>query len=304
MKKSAQYDAIIIGGSYAGLSAGLSLGRSMRTILIIDGGEPCNKTSPFAHNFLTNDCSRPQTIKAKAREQVLLYPLVSFQEGLVANVVKGDDLFEVITEEGTSFTAKKVLFATGVKDTLPITEGFKECWGLSILHCPYCHGYECKNQKIGVLGNGDMGFELAKIISQWAGSLTLYTNGTSTLTPKEVQKLNKHDILVVENVIEKFEHENGYLEKLHFKDMPPEELDILFTQLPFKQHCDIPEKLGCELTEKCFIKVSHGMETSVSGIFAAGDCLTLFRSIANAVAQGNKAGAAINKQLIEEAFAD
>ena len=304
MKKSPQYDVIIIGGSYAGLSAALSLGRSMRTTLIIDSGSPCNKKSPFTHNFLASDCSRPQTITIKAREQVLLYPSVSFEEGYVTDVTPGDELFEVSTRENKSYTAKKVLFATGVRDTMPITTGFDDCWGLSILHCPYCHGYECKNQRIGVLGNGDMGFELAKTISQWTGKLTLYTNGTSTLTPKEVQKLNSHDILVVENEIENFEHDNGYLEKLHFKNMPPEELDILFTQLPFKQHSDIPEKLGCELTEKCFIKVTHSMETSVPGIFAAGDCLTLFRSIANAVAQGNKAGAAINKQLTEEAFAE
>lgn len=296
------FDVIIIGGSFAGLSAALSLGRSMRTVLVIDNNNPCNSVTPYSHNFLTNDGRKPETIRKKARKQVLRYPTIYFFDGLATGVSQKGDLFEIATKKKKTFTTKKVLFATGVKDTIPITPGFGECWGISILHCPYCHGYEVKNKRIGVLGNGDMGFELAKIVSHWTTNLTLFTNGTSTLTPEEVQKLNSHNILVVQNDIESVEHEDGAIKKLLFKDTDPVELDALFTQLPFKQHCDIPEELGCELTEKCFIKVDRCMETSVPGVFAAGDCLTLFRSVANAVAQGNKAGAMINKQLIEEAF--
>ena len=302
MKSNDLHDVIIIGGSYAGLSAALSLGRSLRKVLIIDSNNPCNKQAPFAHNFLTNDGINPQELRNKARLQLSQYNTVSLLEGLAIDVVSQENYFVVITENSEKFSSKKVLFATGVTDTIPNIKGFNECWGISVLHCPYCHGYEVKQLKTGVLGNADLGFELAKIISHWTDDLTLYTNGTSTLSPEEVLKLNKHNIKVVENEIDHIEHENGYIKKLHFKDTPPDEMEALYTQLPFMQQCSLPEKLGCEFTEKGFISVNKCLESTVNGVFGAGDCLSLFRSIAHAVAQGNKAGAIINKCLIEEEF--
>ncbi len=295
-------DVVIVGGSFAGLSAALSLGRSSRRVLVIDNGNPCNRNTPNAHNFLTNDGSRPCDITERAKAQLLQYPTVTFLEGTVTDVSPVGKRFEIITENNKKFTSRKVLFATGVTDTLPHIDGFAECWGISILHCPYCHGYEVKNKKLGVLGNGDMGYELAKVISHWTDSLTLYTNGTSTLSPEEVQRLNKHNIIVVENEIEAVIRENGQIKQLQFKDTEPDAVDAVFTQLPFMQQCPLPEALGCELTEKGFIQVDKCLETTVPGVYAAGDCLTLFRSIANAVAAGNKVGGTINKQLIEEDF--
>src|SRR5690606_7768427 len=152
------FEVIIIGGSFAGLSAALSLGRSLRTVLVIDDNNPCNSNTPFSHNFITNDGSRPESIRRKAREQVLRYPSVYFFDGLATGITQNSGLFRVVTKKKKTFTAKKILFATGVKDTVPITPGFEECWGISILHCPYCHGFEVKDKTMGVLGNGDMGF--------------------------------------------------------------------------------------------------------------------------------------------------
>lgn len=297
-----KFDVVIIGGSYAGLSAALSLGRALRRVLVIDSGNPCNRNAPYSHNFLTNDGSKPKAIADKARAQLGSYPNVTFIQGLATDVGGEDNNFETVTQEGERFISRKMLFATGVTDTIPHIDGFDDCWGISILHCPYCHGYEVKGRKTGVLGNGDMGFELAKIISHWAGGLTLYTNGTSTLNPQEVLKLNKHNILVVENEIAEIRHENGCMTELVFCDTEPEKLQVLFTQLPFVQQCPIPEKLGCEMTEKGFIFIDKCLQTTVPGVYAAGDCLSLFRSVANAVASGNKVGATINKHLIEEDF--
>ena len=225
MKQQELFDVIIIGGSYAGLSAGLSLGRSGRHVLIIDAGEPCNKKTLHSHNFLTRDGSRPSEINHIAREQVTSYPTISFMDGLVTSVNQTDTIFEVTTKDKQAFRTRKVLFATGIKDTIPITPGFEDCWGISILHCPYCHGYEVKNKRLGVLANGDMGYEMAKILNQWSDKLTLYTNGTSTLSPEEVNMLNKNDILVVENCIKEIEHENGKITSLHFEDTPPDDIE-------------------------------------------------------------------------------
>lgn len=304
MNRQESFEVIIIGGSYAGLSAALALGRSLRKVLVIDNGNPCNKQTPYSHNFLTNDGEEPFAIREKAKQQLQEYPTLHFFDDTVKDVEPGKKTFDVLTKSGKKFIAQKLLFATGIADTLPHTKGLAECWGISVLHCPYCHGYEVKKKNMGVIGNGDMGFEMAKTISHWAKKLTLYTNGKSTLTPEEVKLLNDHDIEVVENEIEKIEHEGGRVTKLHFKDTPAQETEALFTQLPFIQQCSIPEKLGCKFNEHGFIQVSKTMETSVPDIYAAGDCLTFFRSVANAVAAGNKAGAMINKQLIEEKFQD
>lgn len=296
------YDVIIVGGSYAGLSAALSLGRSLRKVLVIDSGNPCNSRSPHSHNFLTNDGSKPGVISQRARAQISCYPSVQFISGIVTNAEKEDVLFSVTTSDEKRFRSRKILFATGITDTIPNIPGFNDCWGKSILHCPYCHGYEAKNKVTGVLGNGDMGFELAKVISNWTDKLTLYTNGTSTLSPDEVEKLNRHNILVVQNEIVEILEDNGQVKQLVFKDTIPEKTEVLFTQLPFVQQCAIPENMGCELTEKGFIHIDKCLETTIPGVYAAGDCLSLFRSVAHAVASGNKAGATINKQLIEEDF--
>jgi thioredoxin reductase len=303
MSHSQLYDVIIVGGSFAGLSAALALGRSLRTVLVIDSGNPCNKNAPYAHNFITHDGRPPQEIAAQARSQLVAYPTVSTLSGLVEDVVPKGEFFEVVTDDGLEFIARKILFATGITDLLPITPGFAECWGHSILHCPYCHGFENTGRRTAVLGNGDQGFELAKVIRQWCPQgLTLYTNGTSTLSPEEVFALNSKDIKVVENEIEEIEQSGGQIKKIVFKDAEPDYPEVIYTQLPFRQQCPIPEKLGLQMTEKGFIFVSKCMETSMPGIFAAGDCLSLFRSIAHAVSQGNKAGALINKCLIDAFF--
>ncbi len=296
------YDVVIVGGSYAGLSAALSLGRSMRKVMVIDSGNPCNSRSPYSHNFLTNDGSKPAVISQRARAQISCYSSIQFISGLVTDVEKKDNLFIVLTSDEKQFRSRKILFATGIKDTIPNIPGFDECWGKSILHCPYCHGYEVKHKVTGVLGNGDMGFELAKVISHWTDQLTLYTNGTSTLSADEVEKLNRHNILVVQNEILEILEDNGQISQLVFKDTVPEKIEVFFNQLPFIQQCPVPEKMGCELTEKGFIHVDKCLETTIPGVYAAGDCLSLFRSVAHAVASGNKAGATMNKQLIEEDF--
>jgi thioredoxin reductase len=295
------YDVIIIGGSYAGLSAAMALGRSLRKVLIIDSGNPCNKKAPQAHNFITNDGRPPVELTRISREQLQAYPTVKFIEGLAEDIIPYGNSFEVIAD-GAAYTTRKILFATGVTDLIPHIPGFEECWGISILHCPYCHGFEHKGLKTAIIGNGDMGYELAKVIRNWTDTLTLYTNGTSTLSPEEVLKLNSHGILIIENEIADIEQNDGNVVRVHFKDTLPETPEVIYTQLPFKQQCDIPEKLGLDMTEKGFIFVNKCRETSIPGIFGAGDCLSLFRSVANAVASGNKAGALINKCLIDEDF--
>jgi thioredoxin reductase len=296
------YDVIIVGGSYAGLSAAMALGRSLRNVLIIDSGQPCNKQTPHSHNFLTKDGATPGEIAEQGKGQVLKYDTVTFING---NAVKGQKLenwFSIELQTGEIFKAKKLLFTTGIKDILPDIKGLSDCWGISVLHCPYCHGYEVKSTKIGLLGNGDLGFELSRLISNWTKDLTLFTNGKSSLTPEQTNKITEHKIRIIEKEISYLEHKQGYIERIVFKDGADESIEALFARGDFKQHCDIPVNLGCELTEQKYIKIDDLYRTSIKGVYAAGDNTTMFRAVSAAVAAGTKAGAIINKELIDEDF--
>ncbi|MFC4874823.1 NAD(P)/FAD-dependent oxidoreductase [Negadavirga shengliensis] len=302
MKNKMDFEVIIVGGSYAGLSAALTLGRSLRRVLVIDSGKPCNSPTPHSHNFITQDGMAPREIAEAAKAQVLKYNTVEFHHGLAISGTKTEGGFEIKTHGNGTFTAQKLLFATGVFDIMPDIDGFAACWGKSVLHCPYCHGYEARHQKIGLLGNGPMTFEFCRHLSNWSGQLVLFTNGKSTLTREETAKIRSHQIEVIEKEILAFEHREGYLDKVVFSDGSDHQVSALFARAEFKQHCDIPAQMGCELTEHGLIKTDEFQRTSLPGIFAAGDNVSFFRAVSIAAASGTKAGAAINKELIEESF--
>lgn len=302
MKLTTQFDAIIIGGSYSGLAAGMALGRALKRVLIIDSGKPCNAQTPFSHNFLTQDGNTPNGIATLGKQQVAQYPTVKFFNGLAVKGSKTENGYEIELASGEKFTASKVIFATGIKDVMPEVEGFAECWGISVIHCPYCHGYEVRHTKTGILGNGDYAFELAKMISNWTNDLTIYTNGKSTLTSEQLAKLQKHSIKVIENDITKLDHTAGHLKSLTFTDGTKAPLTALYSPRPFIQHSTIPESLGCEITDDGYIRVNAFQETSVDGVYACGDCTTRMRTVANAVAMGTTAGMSVSKKLILAQF--
>jgi thioredoxin reductase len=296
------FDVIIIGGSYAGLSAGMALGRALRNVLIIDSGKPCNIHTPHSHNFLTQDGKTPKEISTLAKAQVEQYETVKFYYGLATSGIKTIKGFEITTQTGDKFIGKKLIFGTGVKDIMPDIKGFSECWGISIIHCPYCHGYEYRNNKTGIFANGDVAFEFAKLISNWTKDLTVYTNGKSSLTEEQTIKLQKHDIKIVAAEIDHFEHRNGQIEKIIFKDGTIETITALYARPKFEQHCEIPKQLGCELTELNYIKIDPFQKTTEYGIYACGDNASMLRAVSYAVAMGNIAGGMANRELIEDEF--
>ncbi|MDH6250699.1 thioredoxin reductase [Chryseobacterium sp. H1D6B] len=296
------FDVIIIGGSYAGLSAGMTLGRSLKTVLIIDSGTPCNSQTPHSHNFLTQDGRTPQEISLTAKDQVEKYETVKFHNGVVREIVKSSNGFEAETESGEKFNAKKLIIASGIKDLKPDIPGFDECWGISVLHCPYCHGYEVRNEATGILGNGEFAYEFSKMISNWTNDLTLFTNGKSSLTAEQTKKLNEHHIQINEDEIERFEHHNGKIENILFKNGSVKTIKAVYAKIPFEQRLKVSEDLGIELSESGHLKTDAFQKTNVYGIYACGDNTSMMRSVANAVAAGNLAGAMVNKELIEEKF--
>ncbi|UMQ43825.1 NAD(P)/FAD-dependent oxidoreductase [Chryseobacterium sp. Y16C] len=296
-----KFDVIIIGGSYSGLSAAMALGRSLRNVLIIDSGKPCNRQTPHSHNFITHDGKTPKEISELAKAQVLEYKTVEFHNGAVAKMKKESEGFTIKTETGEEFNTKKLILASGIKDLMRNISGFAECWGISVIHCPYCHGYEVRGEVTGIMANGDLAFDFTKLVYNLTKDVTLFTNGKSTLTEEQTEKLHQNKINIIEDEIENILHENGYIQKVIFKSGKEVSLKALYAKIGFEQNINT-EDLGIELNENGFIKVDMMQKTNVPGVFACGDNVTMMRSVANAVAQGNFAGAVVNKELSEEEF--
>ncbi|WP_299311634.1 NAD(P)/FAD-dependent oxidoreductase [uncultured Aquimarina sp.] len=300
MNEYKQFDVIIIGGSYAGLSAALGLGRALRKVLVIDNGKPCNRQTPNSHNFLTHDGKKPSEINQLAKKELENYETVSFYDGLVNYGAKTDKGFIIKTKSDRTFDTKKLVFATGIKDIMPDINGFKESWGISIIHCPYCHGYEVRNKKTGIFGNGEYGFEFSKLINNWTEDLTLYTDGTSELTSDQTKQLSNHNIQIVEKDVTSFNQNNGYINHILFKDGTISKLEALYAKAPFIQNSEIPKQLGCEINEMGYITIDNFQKTTVPGVYACGDNTSFMRSVANAVSMGTTTAGILNKELIDE----
>jgi thioredoxin reductase len=296
------FDVIIIGGSYAGLSAAMSLGRSLRNVLVIDSGKPCNVQTPHSHNFLTQDGKTPQEISSLAKLQVEQYRTIEFYKGIATKGSRTDHGFEIRTESGDVFQSRKILFATGLKDQMPNIKGFADCWGISAVHCPYCHGYEHRQRKTGIIANGEMAIPYVQLVSNLTKDLTLFTNGPSTLTAEQTALLISRNITIIETEVMELKHDKGAIQQIILKDNQALSIEVVYHKAAVVQHCDIPAALGCDLTEQGYIKVDAMQKTNIPGIFVAGDNSIMMRSVANAVAAGNFAGAVINKELSEERF--
>ena len=302
MTDNKKFDVIVIGGSYAGLSAAMALGRALRNVLIIDSGLPCNRQTPHSHNFITQDGAKPSEIAENAKTQVLKYNTVKFINDLAVSGNKTESGFTITTKKGVTYETKKLVFATGVKDIMPEIKGFPECWGISVMHCPYCHGYEVKHEKTGILANGNFALHYAQLIRNWSKDLTIFTNGKSTLTPEQNAKISKHNIPIIEKEITEIKHENGNVHQIIFKDNSTFDLKAIYSRPDFEQHCKIPEILGCELTDQGLLNVDLFQKTTINNIFACGDNASPLRSVANAVATGNLVGAMTNNIMTEEEF--
>lgn len=296
------FDVIIIGGSYAGLSAAMALGRSLRNVLIIDSGLPCNRQTPHSHNFLTQDNKTPKEISMLAMQQVEKYSSVKFYKGFASIGTKKADGFEIITDTKDKFRAKKLIFATGIKDIMPDIKGFAECWGISIIHCPYCHGYEYRNQDTAILANGGNAFHLASLVNNLTDKITILTTGKADFSSEQFDKLNKHHVKIIETKISEFDNKNGDIQNVVFTDNTAISFDAVYAAVPFIQHSEIPVALGCELSEHGYIKVDDFQKTTIQGIYACGDNTNMMRSIANAVYSGNLTGAVVNGELSNEEF--
>lgn len=223
--------------------------------------------------------------------------------GTAVSAAALSDGWAVTNAEAQVFTCRRLLLTAGLKDELPPITGFAACWGITAVHCPYCHGYEIRHQPTGILANGDAAFHYVQMVSQLTSQLTVFTNGPADFTEQQRTQLRQKNILVIEKEILEIIHQQGLIQKLVLEDGNEMLVKALYARPAFQQHCTIPAQLGCAVTPQGLLTVDAFFKTTVPGVYAAGDCASPMRSVAVAVASGMSAAAFINKELIEEAFA-
>lgn len=297
-----KYDAVIIGAGTAGLSAALALGRAMRRVLVLDGGSPRNAPASHAHNFFTRDGVPPDELLRLGKRDLEKYETIEVREGVAIGASGVDGDFEVALEGGEAVSARKIVIATGLSDVMPDVPGFREGWGRGIYHCPFCHGWEVRGRPLAVYGSGDMVMFRVSLIRNWSRDLIAITDGTET--PDEtLKKLDALGVPLYESPISRVESDGEKLIRVVLEDGTEIEREGIFTNPPLEQRSAVAETLGCEteymeMMRAEVISITPGtFETTVKGVFAAGDAGKMIQSLANAASSGSTVGAFVTHEL-------
>lgn len=293
------FDAIVVGGGVAGLSAALLLGRACKRVLVCDTGKPRNRVAQASHSFFSRDGIAPAELLQIGREQLQPYD-VKIREGEVVDAENLGDCFQVTLSNGDQFIGRKLLLATGMKDVLPSIEGFAELWGNSVFHCPYCHGWEVRDQPLAIYGKGEAGFEMSLLLTGWSRDLVLCSDGDAELSDEQRQQLLNQGIQIREEKIARLDHKDGELTGIVFANNEVLSRCGILLRPQSYQHSHLATKLGCKLGSNDIIEVNDFKQTSVAGVYAIGDASSPFSQIAWAVASGVVAASFINRTLIEE----
>jgi thioredoxin reductase len=291
-----QYDVIIVGGSYAGLSAALPLARARRRILVVDGGLRRNRYAAHSHGFLTHDGSAAASIVQTGREQLMAYDTVEWLSGNVINAAQTAQGFRLGIEGAEPREARRVILASGVVDRLPAIPGLAERWGKHVFHCPYCHGYELNRGEIGVIATSVMSMHLALLLPDW-GTTTLLLNGAFEPDAEQGAQLAARGVRVEREAVQRVDEEADIVlssgRTLRF--------DGLFVPTQLEVASPLADMLGCEFDEGFFgrvIRTDAMKATSVKGVYACGDVARAGGSVPLAVGDGTLAGAATHQSLI------
>lgn len=292
---------IIVGAGPAGLNAALLLARARRSVLLCDEGGQRNRYSQALHGFLTRDGINPNEFLKLAKEGVLKYDTVTFQQSRVVHADAIEGGFRVKFATGCSDrTCKKLLLATGVIDELPALPNIEPYFGKSVFHCPYCDGFEFGDKKLAAFSNGECGRELALELLGWSENITLVTNGAHGLEDSQVDQLTKCGITIIDQPIARLEGKDGYLQALHFTDGRREPCDAMFFGTERYQKSLLAESLGCAITAKGLYDTHKFESTNIPGMFVAGDASSALHLVTVAAASGCEAAFAINTQLLKE----
>ncbi|OXI18703.1 NAD(P)/FAD-dependent oxidoreductase [Burkholderia sp. AU15512] len=295
------HEVIVIGGSFAGLSAAMQLARARRRVLVVDAGRPRNRFAAHAHGFFGQDGKPPAQIVEQAAAQLAAYPTVQRIAGDVRTAERdADGRFHVTLADGSRASADRLILATGIRDELPALPGLAERWGVSVLHCPYCHGYEVSGQRLGVLATHPLSVHQAILIPDW-GPTTWFTQGVVEANEEEAALLDARGVRIERSPVVEILGDAPRIEALRLADGQVVPIDALFVGAPTAMASDLAQQLGCAFDDGPLgpvVRVDAMKQTSVAGVFAAGDASTPMSNATFASASGVMAGVAAHRSLI------
>ncbi|TPN58061.1 NAD(P)/FAD-dependent oxidoreductase [Mesorhizobium sp. B1-1-4] len=296
-----QYDLAVVGGSFAGLSAAIQAARARRNVLVIDAGQPRNRFAAHSHGFLGQDGRTPGAILEEARRQLLAYPTARLVKGRADKAVANSSSdFEISTEGGETFGAARLVLATGVRDILPEVPGLAEQWGKTVLHCPYCHGYEVSGGPLGVLATGPMSLHQAQLIADW-GDVTLFGNRLIEPDAEQMSVLEGKNVRFEPAAVAELREDGAGGLTVILDDGRKAGVRAIFTAPRNSMASPVAEQLGCGFTDGPLgpvISIDDRQQTTVPGVFAAGDASRAMHNIAFAVSGGAFAGICAHQSLV------
>lgn len=293
------YDVVIVGGGPGGLSAALALGRSRKRVLVADSGPRRNAAAVHMQNFVTRDGTPPNEFRAIGREQLLAYPSVEVRDLRVIAISGQRGAFRVSLPDGV-VEARRILLCTGMVDELPPLEGFRELWGSAIFQCPYCHGWEIRDQRWAYLATTVERLPFALLMRGWTADVVVFTNGGVAVPPDMQQQLDVAGIRVETRAIKRLVAPAERLDGVELTDGSLVGCDALFAHPPQRQ-VELVRALGVALDADGFVQTEPmTRETSIPGIYAAGDLIWRMQGAMFAAAAGTQAATTLNHELTAE----
>ena len=296
------YEVIVVGGSFAGLSAAMQLARARRRILVVDAGRPRNRFAPTSHGFLGQDGVSPAGIMREALTQLSRYPSVDFAHVEATAVARNGEGFVLSLSDGAEVRARKLVLTTGVADTLPL-ESMIPRWGVSVLHCPYCHGYEVRDRRMAVIANVEGASHQAMILPDW-GPTTFFTQGVFEPSAEEAALLTARGVAIERTPVAELLGKGTDISALRLVDGREVAAEVVFTAPRTRMASSLAEQLGCAFLDGLtgpYVEVDAMQQTSVTGAFAAGDAATQVYNATLASAAGVLAGVAAHRALVLDA---
>ena len=300
MAGSEVYEAIVVGGGAAGLSAALILGRACRKVLVFDDGRPRNAVAERMHGFITRDGTPPLDLLAAARSELHRYPSVQCEDAHVESVSGEVGAFAIRTHEGHTHQARRLLLATGVYDALPAIDGLRDAWGRSAFVCPYCDAWEVRGKRIAAIGKGAKAVELAQELRQWSHDIVVCTQGGNEFADGHRRWLDATNAMLVPQPIRRIHARGGRIASIEFEGGRQESCEAIFLSTPLRPRYPLVDMLGCALRDDGEISVDARGRTSVAGVYAAGDAVTTVHQVVLAAASGVCAAIGINEDCLKD----
>jgi thioredoxin reductase len=301
------WDCVVVGGGAAGLSAALVLGRARRRTLVVDAGRQSNRPAHGIGGLLGHDGRPPAELYAIGREELSSYPSVELLDGDVEHGERDGEGFTLRLAGGRREHARRVLLATGMEYRPPELPGLAELWGATVFHCPFCHGWELRDQPLAVLDRGDTGPHRALLLRGWSDDVVLLTDGPAELGAADLERLSAAGVPVDERRVARLVARDGELSAIELADGATLERRGLLVPSPLHQRSPLAHQLGARSADPGpvavdSVAVDAQHRTSVPGVFAAGDVSAPFPQVAAAIAAGSMAAAMIVQSLVAEDF--